>query len=57
MKLEGVVELSKNQYAGMLMGFGFCNEPDVNKLKLKPYRPKKYKHLFDSLKSYKGIKL
>lgn len=37
MELEGVVELSKRDYAGMLMGFGFMNEPDVTKLKIKPY--------------------
>jgi hypothetical protein len=45
MKLEGVIELSKKDYAGMLMGFGFCNEPDVDKLKLKPYKKKSIEEL------------
>ncbi len=57
MKLEGVVKLSKNQYAGMLMGFGFCNEPNMDTLKLKSYKENRKIKLFRELKSYKGIKL
>ena len=45
MKLEGVAKLSKNQYAGMLMGFGFCNETNVNEIELTPYKEKTIKEM------------
>ena len=37
MDLVGQVKISKDRYAAMLMGYGFMNEPNVNKLKLEPY--------------------
>lgn len=45
MKLEGVVELSKDQYLSMLMGFGWTGEPDIDKLELKPYKKKSIEEL------------
>ena len=36
-ELEGVVTIPKDDYLAMLMGLGFMNEPDINKLSLKPY--------------------
>ena len=47
MKLEGVVEIPKNDYLGMMMGFGFCNEPNIDKLKIEPYRPKTLEERFN----------
>lgn len=38
MAFEGVVKIPKKEYLGMLIGFGFCNDPDLNKMKLKPYK-------------------
>lgn len=50
MKLEGVAIIPKKEYAGMLMGFGFCNDPDVNKLKLTPYRKKSINEMLRGIK-------
>jgi len=51
MKLEGVAKLSKNQYAGILMGFGFTNEPDVNKIELTSYKEKTIEERFKEIQS------
>ena len=38
MKLEGEALIPKREYLGMLMGFGFSGEPDMDKIKLTQYR-------------------
>ena len=45
MKLEGVATVPKKQYAGMLMGFGFFNDPDISKIKLIQYKEKSIEEL------------
>jgi hypothetical protein len=55
MTREGMVVLPKEAYLKMLMGFGFMNEPDIDKLNLVPYEPEK--DIFDYAEVDVGIQL
>ena len=50
MKLEGIVRIPQKDYLGMIMGFGFCNAPNVESFKLEKYKPQTTKQFFSSIR-------
>jgi hypothetical protein len=50
MKFEGMLVIPKADRLGMLMGFGFTNEPDVRKYELVPYKKQTLEEMFAEMR-------